>query len=308
MRIRRSSLQLTFAISLIVLVVSGCGSGGGDPPAASIGGDSTKASDAASQSGSTVTEPVQVRAGVASSNTPAQPPQAAARDPEVILKTSLGDIRLRLNAEKAPLTVDNFLSNYVERGFYEGTVFHYVDNGFMVAGGGYTTELEPKATRAYVKNESSNGLKNKRGTIAMARNPDQSSAKWSRGWTSSSELRKWRWRTAANSPKRRSPRSSSKRRNGSGSPPSRPRSGRKTVTKTRASLPEQDGYAILQWQQEVGPCLPRCFSSSGVRRAADDFASASSTWERRFSAGIAEERWSPAIRRPVPREAIRSGP
>jgi cyclophilin family peptidyl-prolyl cis-trans isomerase len=172
MRIRRSSLQLTFAISLIVLVVSGCGSGGGDPPAASIGGDSTKASDAASQSGSTVTEPVQVRAGVASSNTPAQPPQAAARDPEVILKTSLGDIRLRLNADKAPLTVDNFLSNYVERGFYEGTVFHYVDNGFMVAGGGYTTELEPKATRAYVKNESSNGLKNKRGTIAMARNPD----------------------------------------------------------------------------------------------------------------------------------------
>jgi len=171
MRIRRSSLQLTFAISLIVLVVSGCGSGGGDPPAASIGGDSTKASNAASQSESIVTEPVQVRAGVASSNTPAQPPQAA-RDPEVIIKTSLGDIRLRLNAEKAPLTVDNFLSNYVERGFYEGTVFHYVDNGFMVAAGGYTAELEPKATRAYVKNESSNGLKNKRGTIAMARNPD----------------------------------------------------------------------------------------------------------------------------------------
>jgi peptidyl-prolyl cis-trans isomerase A (cyclophilin A) len=171
MRIRRSSLQLTFAISLIGLVVSGCGSGGGDPPAASIGGDSKNASGAATPSEASVTEPVQVRAGVASSHTPAQPPQAA-RDPEVILKTSLGDIRLRLNAEKAPLTVDNFLSNYVERGFYEGTVFHYVDNGFMVAAGGYTTELEPKATRAYVKNEASNGLKNKRGTIAMARNPD----------------------------------------------------------------------------------------------------------------------------------------
>jgi peptidyl-prolyl cis-trans isomerase A (cyclophilin A)/peptidyl-prolyl cis-trans isomerase B (cyclophilin B) len=171
MRIRRSFLHLTFALSLIAVMISGCGSGGGDPPAASIGGDSTNASGAGSQSKPTVTEPVQVRAGVASSNTPAQPPQTAP-DPEVILKTSLGDIRLRLNAGKAPLTVDNFLSNYVERGFYEGTVFHYVDKGFMVAAGGYTTELEPKATRAYVKSEASNGLKNKRGTIAMARNPD----------------------------------------------------------------------------------------------------------------------------------------
>lgn len=168
---RRSSVHLTFAMSLIVPMVIGCGSGGGDPPAVSIGGDSTNASGAASHPKPTVAEPVQVRAGVASSNTPAQPPQTA-RDPEVVLKTSLGDIRLRLNAEKAPLTVDNFLSNYVERGFYEGTLFHYVDKGFMVAAGGYTTELEPKATRAYVKNEAGNGLKNKRGTIAMARNPD----------------------------------------------------------------------------------------------------------------------------------------
>ncbi len=171
MRIRRSSPHLTVALSLIVLLVSGCGSGGGDPPAASIDGDSTSAPGAASQPKSTVTEPVQVRAGVASSNTPAQLAQPA-RDPEVILKTSLGDIRIRLNAEKAPLTVDNFLSNYVERGFYEGTVFHYVDKGFMVAAGGYTAELEPKAPRAYVKNEAGNGLKNKRGTIAMARNPE----------------------------------------------------------------------------------------------------------------------------------------
>lgn len=171
MRIRRSYSHFTFALSLIVPMVSGCGSGGGDPPAASIGGDSTNAAGAASQPKSTVTEPVQVRARGASSNTPAQPPQAA-RDPEVILKTSLGDIRLRLNAEKAPLTVDNFLSNYLERGFYAGTVFHYVDKGFMVAAGGYTAKLEPKTTRAYVKSEAGNGLKNKRGSIAMARNPD----------------------------------------------------------------------------------------------------------------------------------------
>jgi len=88
------------------------------------------------------------------------------------LKTSAGDIRLRLNAEKAPLTVDNFLSNYVVRGFYEGTVIHYVEKGFMLAGGGYTAELQPKATRAFIKSEADNGLQNKRGTIAMVRQPE----------------------------------------------------------------------------------------------------------------------------------------
>jgi len=155
---------------LILPVVIGCGSGEQSPPVASLGGGSPDRSAAASPK-STVTEPVQVRAGIASSDTPAQASPAAAT-PEVLVKTSLGDIRLRLNAEKAPLTVDNFLSNYIERGFYDGTVFHYVDQGFMVAAGGYTAELAPKATRAYVKNEAANGLKNKRGTIAMARDPD----------------------------------------------------------------------------------------------------------------------------------------
>jgi cyclophilin family peptidyl-prolyl cis-trans isomerase len=173
MLIRRSSLSLALVMSIAVAMVIGCGSGGSDPPAASLGSASTDASGAKSESKPGVTEPVQVRAREASSNTPAQPPRAALA-PEVILKTSVGNIRLRLNAEKSPLTVDNFLSNYVERGFYDGTVFHYVEKGFMVACGGYTTELEPKQTRAYVKNEAKNGLKNKRGTIAMARNPDHS--------------------------------------------------------------------------------------------------------------------------------------
>ena len=168
---RISSPQLAFAVALLLPVVSGCGSGGSPPPAASISSDSPDASASGSPAKATVAEPVQVRAGVASNNTPAQSPQAAPA-PEVLLKTSLGDIRLRLNAEKAPLTVDNFLSNYVERGFYQGTVFHYVDQGFMVAAGGYTAELKPKEPRAYVRNEANNGLKNKRGAVAMARNPD----------------------------------------------------------------------------------------------------------------------------------------
>jgi len=171
MRNRRSFLPMTLVLFSAALTAAGCSSGEGGPPAASISEASTSDARSPSESKSTVTVPVQVRAGEASSDTPAQPLQTA-RAPEVILKTSLGNIRLRLNADKAPLTVDNFLSNYVERGFYDGTVFHYVDKGFMIAAGGYTAELEPKETRAYVKNEANNGFKNKRGTIAMARHPD----------------------------------------------------------------------------------------------------------------------------------------
>jgi peptidyl-prolyl cis-trans isomerase A (cyclophilin A) len=171
MQNQRSSFQLAFVLSLAVLTLAGCSSGDGGPPAASIEHAAAPDGRTGSESKPAVTTPVQVRAGAASTDTPALP-ERTTRPPEVVLKTSVGDIRLRLDVEKAPLTVDNFLSNYVERGFYDGTVFHYVDKGFMVAAGGYTTELEPKDTRAFVKNEASNGLKNKRGTIAMARHPD----------------------------------------------------------------------------------------------------------------------------------------
>ena len=172
MLILRSPLGLALVLIAILPLSFGCGSGQGDPSAASIAASaSSSGSSAAPESGRTVTKPVQVRAGEASIHTPAQPPQRA-RAPEVLLKTSEGDIRLRLDAEKSPLTVDNFLTNYVGRGFYEGTVFHYVEKGFMVAGGGYTTDLQPKEARAFIKNEADNGLKNRRGTIAMVRQPD----------------------------------------------------------------------------------------------------------------------------------------
>jgi peptidyl-prolyl cis-trans isomerase B (cyclophilin B) len=92
--------------------------------------------------------------------------------PIVVIKTSLGDITLKLDAEKAPLTVDNFLDNYVARGYYDQTVFHYVDDGFMIAAGGFAADLTPKTPRAEILNEAHNGLKNRRYTIAMARNPD----------------------------------------------------------------------------------------------------------------------------------------
>lgn len=86
----------------------------------------------------------------------------------VILKTSLGDITLRLFPYKAPVTVRNFFA-YVDSGFYAGTVFHRVMSDFMIQGGGFDLSLELKATRPPIKNEAANGLSNVRGTIAMAR-------------------------------------------------------------------------------------------------------------------------------------------
>lgn len=86
----------------------------------------------------------------------------------VMMQTSMGDILIELNPEKAPLSVANFLS-YVKKGHYDGTIFHRVMSGFMIQGGGFTADMKEKATDAPIKNEWQNGLKNKRGTIAMAR-------------------------------------------------------------------------------------------------------------------------------------------
>ncbi len=92
----------------------------------------------------------------------------AAEAVDVVMKTSKGDITLRLNTEKAPKTVANFL-RYVDEGFYDGTIFHRVIPGFMIQGGGLTPDLTKKPTHEPVENEAKNGLKNVRGSIAMAR-------------------------------------------------------------------------------------------------------------------------------------------
>ncbi len=95
-------------------------------------------------------------------------------NPTVLIKTSLGDITVKLNAEKAPITVDNFLQNYAERGFYDNTIVHYVQPGSMVVAGGYDTQYQLKTAdlRAEIQSEADNGLSNKRGTLAMARDAD----------------------------------------------------------------------------------------------------------------------------------------
>ncbi len=135
-------------------------------------------------------------AGMAETNAPASPPVAPpppekmANEPEIqaeqtteqernrtmiLMKTSLGDITLELDREKAPKTVDNFLS-YVESGHYEGTIFHRVINGFMIQGGGFDASMQQKPAPRTVENEAKNGLSNAVGTIAMARTPDPHSA------------------------------------------------------------------------------------------------------------------------------------
>jgi len=93
----------------------------------------------------------------------------------IIFKTTLGDIKIELNFDKAPNTAKNF-QQYVEEGHYNGTVFHRVIKGFMAQGGGFAPGLEEKETRASIQNEANNGLGNKRGTLAMARTQEPHSA------------------------------------------------------------------------------------------------------------------------------------
>lgn len=101
--------------------------------------------------------------------------RAQGPDPVVKLETSMGDILVRLDARKAPMTTANFLE-YVKAGQYDGTIFHRVIKDFMIQGGGMTASLREKTTRAPIKNEADNGLSNDRGTIAMARTMDPHSA------------------------------------------------------------------------------------------------------------------------------------
>jgi peptidyl-prolyl cis-trans isomerase B (cyclophilin B) len=98
---------------------------------------------------------------------------------QVIMETSQGTLKIELEDDKAPITVQNFLA-YVDEGFYNGTIFHRVIPGFMIQGGGFEPGLRQKATKGQIKNESTNGLSNKRGALAMARTnvPDSATAQF----------------------------------------------------------------------------------------------------------------------------------
>ncbi len=105
--------------------------------------------------------------------TPAAPVQAPALEPApgnpvAVISTSMGDITVELFKDKAPVSVENFLQ-YVSEGFYPGTIFHRVVKGFVIQGGGYTPDMKEKPTHPPIQNEATNGLRNIRGTVAMAR-------------------------------------------------------------------------------------------------------------------------------------------
>jgi cyclophilin family peptidyl-prolyl cis-trans isomerase len=104
-----------------------------------------------------------------------EPKQMDAKQKKVKLETTMGDIVIELNEKAAPITVKNFLT-YVEEGFYDGTIFHRVIPNFMIQGGGFTPDMAQKKTHPPIANEASNGLKNDRGTIAMARTNNPNSA------------------------------------------------------------------------------------------------------------------------------------
>jgi cyclophilin family peptidyl-prolyl cis-trans isomerase len=102
-------------------------------------------------------------------------PSAESQNPQVLMKTNMGDFTIELYADKAPKTVENFLS-YVNEGFYDGLVFHRIISNFMIQGGGFDKDLRRMPTHDPVQNEADNGLSNERGTIAMARTSDPHSA------------------------------------------------------------------------------------------------------------------------------------
>ena len=109
------------------------------------------------------------------STTPSEGTHSMSTNQRVTLHTNRGDIVIELNAEKAPKTVENFVS-YVNDGFYDGTIFHRVINNFMIQGGGFDVNMKQKPTKDSIQNEADNGLKNDRYTLAMARTSDPHSA------------------------------------------------------------------------------------------------------------------------------------
>jgi peptidyl-prolyl cis-trans isomerase A (cyclophilin A) len=170
MKARWTQFVYYSSLTLLMSILIGCG---GSAPTASISGnDSDEAATSEEPSGGGTAT---LAASSAATVTAASVAPKKNMFPEVVIKTSAGDVRVRLNAEKAPVTVENFLENYVDRDFYNNTVFHHVDPGYIL-GGGYTTDLDAKEVRAPIRNESMNGLKNTRGTITMSRSPDYSNS------------------------------------------------------------------------------------------------------------------------------------
>ena len=137
-------------------------------------GGTPAADPAASADAPDISQPVATNSATTAESPTARPKatRPPPEDPIVVLHTSAGDIKLKLLAEKAPQTVDNFLSNYADRKFYDETIFHHVEPGSLLIAGGYDAALAAKPTRTPIYNESRNGLSNTRGTVAMICDPE----------------------------------------------------------------------------------------------------------------------------------------
>jgi peptidyl-prolyl cis-trans isomerase A (cyclophilin A)/peptidyl-prolyl cis-trans isomerase B (cyclophilin B) len=158
---RLTLLGLALGGLILAAWLSGCGGSSAAPTA-----------DAAAASSPTESDDSKPTVTPASATAPIAPKIKPPVDPVVVVHTTAGDFQVQLFAEKSPATVDNFLRNYASRGFYDETIFHHVEPGSMLIGGGYTAELEAKPARTPIFNESRNGLSNRRGSVAMIRDPE----------------------------------------------------------------------------------------------------------------------------------------
>ena len=169
-RSRSVAAQLALVFGVAVMMLTACGGGGSDTVVESTPLQAAEAtSDIASDSADT-------QAGDSQTVSPeAAAPENTVTAPSVVMRTTLGDIEIQLDAEQAPITVANFL-NYVDEGHYQQAIFHRVIAGFMVQGGGFTADYQRLATEDPIINEANNGLDNDRYTIAMARTSNAHSA------------------------------------------------------------------------------------------------------------------------------------
>jgi len=170
----RSVCRAFGCLVLSVCVTGSIGCGGQKSqdklPKASVSGPAEAVDSSEEASNAGLVSAVQLQADAANVESPAT--EAESLHPEVLVSTSLGDIRIRLNAKDAPQTVRNFLVDYVDRGFYDDTIVHYVDSGFMIAAGGYDRDFKAKPERTAIRHEGQASVKNLRGTVAMVRHAE----------------------------------------------------------------------------------------------------------------------------------------
>jgi len=166
--------RVVFALGVTLFLVSSVGCGSQDAqeaiPKASLTGDVTATADLGDAQRGAAALAVELQADEANSASPAVTEENLY--PEVLIVTSLGDIRVRLNAKDAPETVRNFLVDYVDREFYDQTLIHYVDSGFMMAAGGYDADFQEKKSRTPIRHEGQGDVKNLRGTVSMVRHAE----------------------------------------------------------------------------------------------------------------------------------------